>query len=239
MPSTSTHLLKVPEHIAIIMDGNGRWSQQQGVKTIQGHKAGAEAARKIGKKAHELGIKYLTLYTFSTENWLRPKLWINDLLALLKHYLTNEINELVQNNIRFHVIGNRQEFDDNMISLIENLELKTQKNTGLNLILALNYGGRADITQATKSIAQQVLDKKIEIDSITSQLISKNLYTSAFPDPDLFIRTSGEMRISNFLLWQMAYSEFIFVDKFWPDFNTNDFEAAILEFNKRDRRYGY
>lgn len=227
-----------PQHIAIIMDGNGRWSHRMNVPVISGHKAGAENIRVICQKAHQMGVKYLTLYTFSTENWLRPQSWVADLIGLLRFYLKNEVKQLIKNNIRLHVIGERQKFGPEILKLIEDIEEKTRNNTGLHLILALSYGGRSELTMAMKNIATSVLNETIKIDDITPDLISSHLYTHNFPDPDLLIRTSGEYRISNFLLWQMAYTEMIFVDKFWPDFSPEDMEKAIHTFHQRDRRYG-
>lgn len=227
-----------PQHIAIIMDGNGRWSHRMKLPSISGHKAGAENIRVICQKAYNIGVKYLTLYTFSTENWLRPQSWVEDLMGLLRFYLKNEVKQLIKNNIRLNVIGERQKFGPEIRKLIEEIEEKTKNNTGLFLTLALSYGGRSELTMAMKSIAQSALNQKIKIDDITPELISAHLYTHNVPDPDLLIRTSGEYRISNFLLWQMAYTEMIFVNKLWPDFSPEDLENAVDTFHQRDRRYG-
>lgn len=228
----------VPSHIAIIMDGNGRWAKSKGLSTIAGHRAGAEATRLVVRKASELGINYLTLYTFSTENWLRPKSWIEELMGLLRHYLKSDIKELIQNNVRLKIIGDREKLAPDILQLIHDAETKTAQNTGLNLILALSYGGRDDITTALQKISQKVISGELLPENISHQTISDHLYTAGIPDPDLLIRTSGEMRISNFLLWQMAYTEFEFVDTFWPDFTPDTLEAALKNFQQRERRYG-
>jgi undecaprenyl diphosphate synthase len=229
---------KIPEHIAIIMDGNGRWAHRQNKPTIIGHRQGAETLKKICRAAYHFGVKYLTVYAFSTENWQRPKTWVDELMRLLRHYLKHEIQELMKNNIRLFVIGDRQHLSRDICSLINKAEAETAQNTGLQLIIALSYGSRAELTQATRLIAKEVYHNTLSLDDITPEIIQKYLYTSSWPDPDLLIRTSGEQRISNFLLWQLAYAELVFSDKLWPDFTEDDLIAAIREFNQRDRRYG-
>lgn len=227
-----------PQHVAIIMDGNGRWSSEHGVSIIQGHRSGAENIRAISKTAHEIGIKYLTLYTFSTENWRRPKIWVDQLMSLLKHYLRHEIKDLVKNNVRLEVIGDLNSFDSEISHLIEEARAKTSGCTGLTIILALSYGARTEITHAAKQIAIEIAAGRLRPEDISQELFASHLYTTAYPDPDLIIRTSGEHRISNFLLWQSAYSEFVFSDKLWPDFTPQDFKDALNQFYRRDRRYG-
>lgn len=226
------------DHIAIIMDGNGRWAKAKGLSTIAGHRAGAEATRHVVRKSSELGIKYLTLYAFSSENWLRPKPWIEELMGLLRYYLKNDIKELVQNNIRLKIIGDQDKLAPDIRKLIQSAEAETAQNTGLNLFLALSYGSRDEITRATQLIAQKVLSGALLPENITHQTLSDHLYTTGIPDPDLLIRTSGEMRISNFLLWQMAYTELIFADTLWPDFAPENLESAITSYHQRERRYG-
>ncbi len=230
--------LIIPKHIAIIMDGNGRWAQAKNMPRIAGHKAGAENVRQIVKSCNKLGIKYLTLYAFSTENWKRPQEEVNGLMNLLVEYLKNEFKQLNENNVVIRSIG-----DISMLPLkcrkeIDKAYKNTKNNTGLVLNLALNYGGRDEIASAFKLILKEAKDKNIEINDVNPELISKYLYTNYMPDPDLIIRTAGEQRISNFLLWQCAYSEFYYTYEKWPDFNEDELKKAILAFNKRDRRYG-
>ncbi len=228
----------MPKHVAIVMDGNGRWAKEKNLPLIAGHKKGADTAFNISEAAHRMGIEWLTLYTFSTENWKRPDDWITDFMGILKWYLDNEIKQLVKNNVKLHVIGDISAFSDSIKEGIEKALQKTKNNTGLNLVLALNYGGRADIVQAVQKIAHRVEEKDILVDEITEDVISRNLYTQDIPDPDLVIRTSGEYRISNFLLWQIAYAEFAFSTCYWPDFTVNDFEEIIKSYQLRERRYG-
>lgn len=230
--------LPFPHHIAIIMDGNGRWASRQGLPSIAGHKAGAETLKKICKTATKLGVTHLTAYAFSTENWSRPRGWIQELMELLKYYLRFELKDLVKNNIRLHVIGDRGRISEDLIELIDHAIEKTRKNDGLNLIIALSYGGRQEITQAVQAIAKKVLDKSLKTEDINETVFSQHLYTSPFPDPDLLIRTSGELRISNFLLWQIAYCELFFTTKLWPEFKAEDLKAAIHDYQNRERRYG-
>lgn len=228
----------IPTHIAIIMDGNGRWSSQRNLPTILGHREGASTLKRITQHAGQKGIKYLTVYAFSTENWKRPIQWVQELMGLLRYYLKNEIKEILKNNVKLTVIGNRTDFDQDIQTLIQEAEEATKNNTGLNLVIALNYGGRKDILQACQSIAKKVEAGELTPDQITESLFSDNLYTQDIPDPDLLIRTSGEYRISNYLLWQLAYSEFVFTDKLWPDFNEDDLDDAIKQYQSRNRRFG-
>jgi undecaprenyl diphosphate synthase len=230
--------LTIPDHVAIIMDGNGRWANRQKLPVIAGHRAGAEALKRVCQKAQELKIKHLTVYAFSTENWYRPQSWVQDLMGLLKHYLKHEVHQLLENKIRFSVIGDRSLLSQDIRNLIQETEAKTANNTELHLIVALSYGSRNEITQATKAIAEKVQQNLISLEDITPSLIEQHLYTHPWPNPDLLIRTSGEHRISNFLLWQLAYAELVFVTKLWPDFTGDDLFEAIVEFNQRERRYG-
>lgn len=230
--------LSTPKHIAIIMDGNGRWAKAKNVPKLAGHKSGADAARKTTLEAAKLGVKYLTLYTFSSENWQRPEEEVFNLMTLLRHYLKSEAKTLHKNNVKVTVIGNKDKLDSDIRSLIIEATELTKNNTGLHLILALSYGAREEITQAAKRLAQDYKDNKIDLEQINSDEFASYLYTTDIPDPDLLIRTSGEMRISNFLIWQCAYTEFYFTNVLWPDFTENDFRNAIVEFNKRERRYG-
>jgi undecaprenyl diphosphate synthase len=232
------HTLVPPTHVAIIMDGNGRWARARGLPRTAGHRRGADAVRRTVRSAGELGIGYLTLYGFSSENWKRPADEVDDLMKLLRIYLRGEIAELHRNNVRMRVIGNRHRLAPDIISLIDHAEQQTAANTGLTLVIALNYGGRDEITEAVRILAQKVADGRLPADAISEALIAHSLTTVGIPDPDLIIRTSGEKRLSNFLLWQSAYSELLFLDVLWPDFSKADLEQAITEFHRRDRRYG-
>lgn len=227
-----------PVHVAIIMDGNGRWATARGLPRTLGHQRGAEAVRRSVKGAAELGIRYLTLYGFSSENWKRPAAEIDDLMGLLRLYLRSEIAELDRNGVRLRVIGDRERLGSDIVRLIEDAEARTRGNTRLNLTVALSYGGRAEITQAARRIAAAVQRGELRPEDIDEALFARFLLTDGIPDPDLLIRTSGEQRISNFLLWQSAYTELLFLDRLWPDFSKDDLEDAIREFHRRDRRYG-
>ena len=228
----------VPRHIAIIMDGNGRWAKARGLPRIAGHRGGAEAARRTVIAAAELGVPYLTLFGFSSENWKRPSTEIRDLMSLLRHYLRGEIAELHRNGVRLKVIGDLGRLDPDIISLIEHAEAMTRDNTRIVLTMALSYGGRAEIVRAVRAIAQQVKSGSLAADAIDEECFARHLFTAELPDPDLLIRTSGEQRISNFLLWQSAYSELVFTETLWPDFSKTDLQNAIDEFCGRERRYG-
>lgn len=227
-----------PVHVAIIMDGNGRWAKARGLPRTVGHQRGAEAVRRTVRGAAELGIEYLTLFGFSSENWKRPAAEVDDLMGLLRLYLRSEIADLHRNGVRLRVIGDRERLGNEIVKLIEDAEERTRANTRLNLTVALSYGGRAEITRAARRIAAAVLAGEVALDQIDEDLVSRNLLTADMPDPDLLIRTSGEQRISNFLLWQTAYTELLFLDRLWPDFTKDDLEDAIREFCRRDRRYG-
>ena len=228
----------VPRHIAIIMDGNGRWAQARGLPRIAGHRHGAEAARRAVTAAAELGVPYLTLFGFSSENWGRPSGEIHDLMGLLRHYLRGEIAELHRNGVRLRVIGELGKLDPDIIEMIERAEAMTRDNARITVTIALSYGGRAEIVAAVRAIAQRVQSGSLAAAAIDEDCFTRYLFTAGLPDPDLLIRTSGEQRISNFLLWQSAYSEFFFTKTLWPDFSKHDLEEAIDEFCGRDRRYG-
>jgi len=220
------------------MDGNGRWARARGLPRVAGHKRGAEAVRRTIRAAAELGIRYLTLFGFSSENWKRPADEVNDLMGLLRHYLRAELAELHQNGVRIRIIGDRSRLAPDIVSLIENAETTTAANSGLTLIVALSYGARAEIAMAVRSLARRLAAGEIAASDIDEDAVAASLWTRAIPDPDLIIRSSGEKRLSNFLLWQSAYSELVFVDTLWPDFGKDDLMAAIHEFHRRERRYG-
>jgi undecaprenyl diphosphate synthase len=227
-----------PRHIAIIMDGNGRWAQARGLPRIAGHRQGAEALRRTVTAAGELGIPYLTLFGFSSENWKRPLAEVDDLMGLLRHYLRGEIAELHRNGVRLRVIGERGRLASDIVTLIANAETLTRDNCGVNLTIALSYGGRAEIIAAMRVLAAKTASGELAAEAIDEATVSRHLFTADIPDPDLLIRTSGEQRISNFLLWQCAYSELVFTKTLWPDFGRGDLEQAIADFGGRERRYG-
>lgn len=228
----------MPTHVAIIMDGNGRWARARGLPRVAGHRRGAELVRRAITAAGELGIRYLTLFGFSSENWKRPITEVDDLMGLLRHYLRGEIAELHKNGVRLRVIGDRTKLAPDIVTLITNAEAMTRDNQGLTLIVALSYGSRAELSAAARAIALAVRDGKLSPDAIDEALVDQHLTTAGIPDPDLLIRTSGEKRLSNFLLWQSAYTELVFMDTLWPDFTKQDLEEAIREFQRRERRYG-
>jgi undecaprenyl diphosphate synthase len=228
----------LPRHIAIIMDGNGRWAQARGLPRIAGHRQGAEAVRRTVRAAGELAIPYLTLFGFSSENWKRPLEEIDDLMGLLRHYLRGEIAELHRNGVRLRVIGDLTRLAPDIVTLIANAETLTHDNSGLDLTIALSYGGRAEIAAAVRTLATKSAEGSLSPNTIDEAVISDHLFTAGIPDPDLLIRTSGEQRISNFLLWQCAYSELVFTKTLWPDFGPADLEQAIADFGGRERRYG-
>lgn len=228
----------VPAHVAIIMDGNGRWAKSRGLPRSLGHKAGAESVRRTVRAAGELGIKFLTLYSFSSENWKRSPLEVEDLMGLLRHYLRNEIAELHRNKVRLRVIGERSRLNRDIQTLIADGEAATANNPGLTLVLALSYGARNEILDAVRTLAAQAAAGALDPARIDEDRFSAALSTHFMPDPDLIIRTSGEQRLSNFLLWQAAYAEFVFVDQHWPDFGRAELEGALAVFQARERRYG-
>ncbi len=228
----------VPDHVAIIMDGNGRWARARGLPRTAGHRQGAEAVRRTVAGAIELGISYLTLYGFSSENWKRPLAEVDDLMGLLRRYLKAEIAELHRQGVRLRVIGERSRLPRDIVRLIDDAEAQTAAMERLDLVMALSYGGRQDIVAAARWLAEQAAAGRLDPATIDGTRFSQALLTRGIPDPDLVIRTSGEKRISNFLLWQSAYSELVFVDKLWPDFGKEDLAEAIREFQRRERRYG-
>jgi len=229
---------KVPEHIAIIMDGNGRWAKKRGFPRILGHKIGIESVREVVRTCSELGVKYLTLYTFSKENWKRPKDEVGALMELLKRLVRQEVDELDRKNVSIRVIGRIDDLPKDVREELKKAIEKTKKNTGLKLYLALSYGGRTEIVDATRKLAEKIRSGEISPNEINENLFRKFLYDPELPDPDLLIRTSGEMRISNFLLWQLAYTELYITPTLWPDFRREELLKAIDEYQKRERRFG-
>lgn len=236
-PNTVAHS-DVPKHVAIIMDGNGRWAEARGIPRGQGHRKGVEAVRRAVRAAGELGIKTLTLFAFSSENWKRPKAEVSDLLGLLKLFIRRDLADLHKENVKITIIGARGNVPDDILPLLEDAEHVTRNNTSTRLVIAFNYGGRDEIARATRVLAERVSKGEIAAEDITTDLIAQTLDTAEWDDPDLIIRTSGEKRLSNFLLWQAAYSEFVFLDCLWPDFEGRHLEEAIGEFQQRTRRFG-
>lgn len=229
---------KLPKHIAIIMDGNGRWAKKRFLPRTAGHKAGVETVRTVIKECRRLGIKYVTLYTFSTENWKRPALEVETLMNLLQTYLKNEVEELNRNNVKLTAIGDIEKLPKSCLEELKRAMELTKDNDGPNLNLALNYGGRYDITNAVKQISKDIENNKLRSEDITEETIKNYLSTKSMPDPDLVIRTSGEQRLSNFLLWELAYAELYFTDVYWPDFDEKELQKAIYAYQNRDRRFG-
>ncbi len=225
-------------HVAIIMDGNGRWAKARGLRRIAGHQQGAEALRRTVKQCPELGVSYLTIYAFSSENWKRPPNEVDDLMGLLRLYLGRELDELVRAGARMRFIGDRRRLPEDIIALLDQAEMRTRSATGLTLTVALDYGGRREIVEAAQRLARDAAIGRLDPDTIDEQTFANQLATNGAPDPDLLIRTSGEQRISNFLLWQLAYTELVFVPVMWPDFTKEHLEDAINEFHRRERRYG-
>lgn len=228
----------VPAHVAIIMDGNGRWAAARGQPRAEGHRRGVEALRRTVRAAIELGIDYLTVYSFSTENWLRPPSEISFLMSLLRRFVRNDLAELHSHNVRVRVIGEETGIDADILAMLREAQQMTAGNTGLTLVVAFNYGSRQEIAAVAAALAADVAAGRLDAGAITPDLISSRLWTHDIPDPDLIIRTSGEQRLSNFLLWQAAYSEFVFLPLHWPDFDRSALETAIAEFRRRERRYG-
>jgi undecaprenyl diphosphate synthase len=228
----------LPRHVAIIMDGNGRWAKQRHLPRIEGHRAGAESARAIIRTSGELGIKYLTLYAFSVENWNRPKEEVDALMKYLVHYLKTETSELNKNNVRLEVIGQVYRLPEAVQEHLNKTRTILSKNNGLTLIMALSYGGRTEIVEAVRGIAQKVKAGELDPSDITEQVFAQHLYTRNLPDPDLLIRTSGEMRVSNFLLWQISYTELVVTQTLWPDFRKPQLYEALEEYHRRHRRFG-
>ncbi|HXA44125.1 MAG TPA: isoprenyl transferase [Candidatus Angelobacter sp.] len=228
----------LPRHVAVIMDGNGRWAKARHLPRIEGHRRGADSAREIIRTAGEIGIKYLTLYAFSAENWNRPKDEVDALMKYLIHYLKSETSELNKNNVRLEVIGQIWRLPDNVQEQLRKSIATLSKNNGLTLVMALSYSSRLEIVDAVRQVAEKVKSGKLEPADITEKIISDHLWTRSVPDPDLLIRTSGEMRVSNFLLWQISYAELVVTPTLWPDFRKPQFFAALEEYAKRHRRFG-
>ena len=228
----------LPKHIAIIMDGNRRWAREKGIDTKLGHKAGAETLEKIASFANKIGLKYMTVYAFSTENWKRTKEEVGALMLLLKAYLDKFLNKESLRNIKIRVLGDIENLDKGIKESIERIVEKSKNNTGLTLNIAFNYGGRAEIVRAVKKIAEKIKNDELKLEEINDEIVENNLYTVGEPSPDLLIRPGGELRISNFLLWQLAYTEFVFTNKYWPDFSEEDLLEAINIFETRNRKFG-
>jgi len=229
---------RIPRHVAIIMDGNGRWAQERGLSRTEGHRRGVEAVRRAVRHAGELGIRYLTLFSFSSENWARPKSEVNDLLGLLKLFVRQDLAKLDRENVRVVIAGERAGLSRDLQAILGEAETLTRTNTGLTLVVAFNYGGRDEIVRATRQIAEQAARGELDPASIDETLFESRLDTVGMPDPDMIVRTSGEQRLSNFLLWQAAYAEFVFLPEYWPDFDERLFDRAIAEYQRRDRRFG-
>jgi undecaprenyl diphosphate synthase len=230
--------MTTPAHVAIIMDGNGRWAKARGLPRLAGHKAGVEALRRTVRNAADLGISWLTVYAFSSENWSRPKSEVSDLMGLLKLFIRRDLAELHQNGVRVRIVGERADLQPDIAALLDEAESLTENNRAINLVIAFNYGGRDELVRAARKIAADALAGKIALGEITSETVAKALDTNDIPDPDLVIRTSGEMRLSNFLLWQAAYSEFVFEPCYWPDFTREHLAEALRQYAARERRFG-
>lgn len=228
----------IPKHVAIIMDGNGRWAKERGLARTQGHRVGIKRIREIVKAADEFGIKVITFFTFSTENWSRPKKEVGMLMRYLDNFLTREINELDKNNVKFIVIGRGKPIPQYLLNKIQEAQVRTKDNTGMTVVLALNYGSRQEIIDAVKKFTESVIKGEINLEDLDVESFGDYFYTVGLPDPDLLIRTSGEMRLSNFLLWQLSYTELYFPKKYWPDFGKEELEKAIMEYQRRERRFG-
>jgi undecaprenyl diphosphate synthase len=230
--------LRIPAHIGVIMDGNGRWAKARGKPRTEGHVAGVKALRGLVEHCINYGVDYLTVFSFSSENWTRPKDEISFIFGLLRRFVASDLEKLHRNNVRVRIIGSREGLDDSLRRLIDEVETTTALNSGLNLQVAFNYGAKAEITEAVRRIAFLAATGELKPEDVTEATIDHALYTAGMPDPDLIIRTSGEQRVSNFLLWQAAYAEFVFVDENWPDFNERSFVRALEEYSARERRYG-
>jgi undecaprenyl diphosphate synthase len=229
---------QIPHHVAVIMDGNGRWAKKRNLPRMAGHRAGMKTVKEVVKAADEIGVQYLTMYAFSTENWKRPRDEVDFLMKLPQEFLSTELEELVERNVRVRMVGSREQLPSYTIQALETAEQRTRNNTGLQLNFALNYGARKEIVEAVKDIAARLQAGEIDLEQLNEDVISRHLYTSGIPDPDLLIRTSGEIRLSNFMLWQLAYTELWFTDVLWPDFTREHFYQAIVEYQGRARRYG-
>ena len=230
--------LRIPAHIGVIMDGNGRWAKARGKPRTEGHVAGVKALRGLVEHCINYGVDYLTVFSFSSENWTRPREEVAFIFNLLRRFVASDLQRLIRNNVQVRIIGSREGLEPSLIRLIDDVEAKTAENTGLVLVVAFNYGGKAEIAEATRRLAREVAAGRLSPEQITEQSIEAALYTAGMPDPDLIIRTSGEQRISNFLLWQAAYAEFVFVEENWPDFDEASFVRVLEAFSRRDRRFG-
>ncbi len=230
--------LRVPSHLAVIMDGNGRWAKQRGKKRTEGHVEGVKSLRNLVEFSINYGLSYLTVFSFSSENWTRPPDEISFIFALLRRFVASDLQRLIRNNVRVRIIGTRAGLDPSLVRLINDVEAKTGQNTGLTLVVAFNYGGKAEIVEAARRLAVEVAAGRLRPDDITEERVANALFTAGIPDPDLIIRTSGEQRLSNFLLWQAAYSEFVFVEENWPDFDETSFLKVLEAYSLRDRRFG-
>ena len=237
-PSPKADHLPPPTHVAIIMDGNGRWAKARGLPRVAGHQRGVDALRGVVEAGQEMEIDYLTLYAFSSENWKRPPMEVDDLMGLMRLYLRRELRELHRNGVRIRFIGEWRRLAPDIVKLIEDAQNTTTLNKGLTLVIAVNYGSHREIVEATKRIATAVMAGEMSIDDIDESSFARHLHTDGIPDPDLVIRTSGEQRLSNFLLWQVGYAELVFMDVLWPDFNKKSLQQAVDEFHRRERRYG-
>ena len=237
-PRPAAERADVPAHVAIIMDGNGRWAAARGLPRAEGHRRGVEALRRTVRSAGELGVSVLTIYSFSTENWTRPAQEIDDLMMLIKRFVREDLAELHKAGVRVRVIGDRNDLDPEILALIREAEALTRENDKLTLVVAFNYGGRQELARAARKLAEDAVSGKLDPATVDAEALAQRLDTAGLPDPDLIIRTSGELRLSNFLLWQSAYSEFVVLSVYWPDFDRAAFEEAIDEFRRRERRFG-
>ena len=230
--------LRIPAHLGVIMDGNGRWAQARGKRRTEGHIEGVKALRNLVELCINYGVAHLTVFSFSSENWTRPKDEISFIFNLLRRFVASDLQRLIRNNVQVRIIGSRESLEPSLVRLIDDVEAKTAANTGLVLVVAFNYGGKAEIAEAARKLAREVAAGRLSPEAITEERIAGALYTAGLPDPDLIIRTSGEQRISNFLLWQAAYAEFVFVEENWPDFDEASFIRVLETFSRRDRRFG-
>ncbi|MEO9296661.1 isoprenyl transferase [Devosia alba] len=230
--------VRVPEHLGVIMDGNGRWAIARGKRRTEGHIEGVKALRNLVELCINYGVKHLTVFSFSSENWTRPREEVAFIFNLLRRFVASDLQRLIRNNVKVRIIGTREGLEPSLVRVIDDVEAKTAGNTGLVLVVAFNYGAKAEIAEATRRIAREVAAGRLSADDICEATIDAALYTAGLPDPDLIIRTSGEQRISNFLLWQAAYAEFVFVDEHWPDFDESSFVRVLETFSRRDRRFG-
>lgn len=235
---TETAKMNIPRHVALILDGNGRWAKKRGLPRTMGHKEGCRTVEKTVEIAARMGIEYLTVYGFSTENWKRSSEEVGALMQLFRYYMVRLLKIAKENNVRVRMIGDRRRFDEDIIEGINRLERETKENTGLTFVIAVNYGARDEITRAVSRLAADCVDGKLRTEEITEDVVASYLDTAGMPDPDLLIRTSGEIRLSNYLLWQLAYTEIYVTDCLWPDFNEEELKRAIVQYNKRERRFG-